>query len=140
MIIKSIMSISFVNKETFSKCWDKFIKGTWNANDEYNSVYGSFIKTHINKNDFKSKFGSFKVSKIMVAEVLPLGDKAFYEYLEPNEHLKWSDEIKAARIIRMLNSDSSDIIWGDAIVQVYKNWSGPITPLEDIKFNGESYL
>ena len=136
------MSISFVDKKTFDKCWEKFIKGTWNNTDEwddYNTVYGSFIKKYISKYDFKSKFGSFKIAKIMVAEVLRGEEKTWHEYIEPNEHIKYSDEMISARLKRGLNGETDNIIWGDAIVQVYKNWTGPMTPLEDIKFNGNSF-
>ena len=136
------MSISFVDKKTFDKCWEKFVKETWDAPDEtkaFTMVYGSFIKTYINKKDFKTKFGSFKVAKIMVAEVLPYENKEWHDYIEPNEHLKYSDEMIAARLKRGLNGETDNIIWGDAIVQVYKNWTGPMTPLEDIKFNGNDF-
>ena len=106
------MSISFVDKKTFDKCWEKFIKGSWNTTDEWD--------------DYNT-------------EVLRGEEKTWHEYIEPNEHIKYSDEMISARLKRGLNGETDNVIWGDAIVQVYKNWTGPMTPLEDIKFNGNSF-
>ena len=130
------MSISFVDKKTFDKCWEKFIKGSWNTTDEwddYNTVYGSFIKKYISKYKVMEQLSDERI------EVLRGEEKTWHEYIEPNEHIKYSDEMISARLKRGLNGETDNVIWGDAIVQVYKNWTGPMTPLEDIKFNGNSF-